>query len=290
MNIRIEEIKRYTGAIIGGVLFAIGVNLFLVPLNLYSGGIIGIAQIIRTILLQYLNFSLGSFDIAGMINFVCNIPLFILAYKSLSYKFFIRTLLCVIAQTITFSFVPIPSSIIIQDVLTSCIIAGLITGFGIGLALRSMGCGGGLDILGVYLSKKTERISVGKLALIVNVVVYGVCAFLFNVQTAIYSVIYMFIFSIVVDKTHYQNINMSVMIFTKNKQVQQEIMKQTGRGVTYWKGAGAYTDTETLVLVTIINKYEVNQIKKIIYTQDPQAFVICYEGMSVSGNFERRLS
>ena len=284
------EHKRCAGVIFGGVLFAIGVNLFLVPLNLYSGEIIGIAQIIRTILIEYFHLSFGTFDIAGIINFLCNIPLFILAYKSLSFKFFVRTLLCVIAQTIAFSCIPIPTISIIDDVLTSCIVAGLVTGFGIGIALRSMGCGGGLDILGVYLSKKSEHISVGKLALIVNVFVYAVCAFLFDLQTAIYSVIYMAVFSLVVDKTHYQNINMSVMIFTKHKNVQQEIMKQTGRGVTYWQGAGAYTDTQTYVLVTIINKYEVNQIKKIIYTQDPNAFVICHEGMSVSGNYERRLS
>ena len=91
------------------------------------------------------------------------------------------------------------------------------------------------------------------------------------------------------DKTHYQNINKTAMIFTKNPDVQQKIMQETGRGVTYWKGAGAYTNDETYILVTAFNKYEENQLKKIIYNVDPKAFVIFHEGMDISGNFEKRL-
>lgn len=94
---------------------------------------------------------------------------------------------------------------------------------------------------------------------------------------------------LVVDKTHYQNINMTAMIFTKEEEVQESIMKEMGRGVTYWKGAGAYTKTDTHILVTVISKYEVTQLKKIIYKIDPRAFVIFNEGMSISGNFEKRL-
>ena len=165
----------------------------------------------------------------------------------------------------------------------------MIAGFGIGMVLRSTGSGGGLDILGVYLTKKSERFSVGKLSIIVNAIVYTVCAFLFNLETAIYSIIYLIAFSLMMDKMHYQNINMSIMIFTKKREVQETIMQETGRGVTYWKGAGAYTDTDTYVLMTVVNKYEENQIREIISRIDPNAFVILSEGMSVSGNYERRL-
>ena len=112
---------------------------------------------------------------------------------------------------------------------------------------------------------------------------------MFNLETAIYSIIYMVVMYSVCDHTHYQNINMTAMIFTKNIDVQFAIMQETGRGVTYWKGAGAYTDDETLILVCAINKYEENQLKKIIYTLDENAFVIFSEGMSISGNFEKRL-
>ena len=81
--------------------------------------------------------------------------------------------------------------------------------------MRSGGSGGGLDILGVYFTKKFSDFSVGRLSNIINVLVFGVCAILFNVTTAIYSIIYTACMYLVVDKTHYQNINMTAMIFTK---------------------------------------------------------------------------
>lgn len=285
-----KEVQQFAGVILGGFLFALSVNLFIVPLDLYSGGIVGIAQILRTIMETIGSIQIPKqFDIAGIINFIINIPLFIMAYKSISRKFFIKTLLCVIVQTISFSLIMIPSTPILDDVLANCVIGGLIGGFGIGLALRSSGSGGGLDILGVYFTKKFSNFSVGKLSLIVNAFVYIGCAVLFDVSTAIYSIIYMACFSLVVDKTHYQNINITCMIFSKQDQIQDDILRETGRGVTFWKGAGAYTKTDTYIMVTVINKYEISQIKKIIYKHDPHAFVIFNEGMNVSGNFEKRL-
>lgn len=284
-----KNIYEYACVIAGGFLFAVGLNLFIVPLDLYSGGIIGIAQIIRTLLVQYAHMDFGQLDIAGIINFLMNIPLFILAYRSISRKFFIKTLLCVITQTLAFTMVMIPTEPIVTDILAACLIGGLVCGFGIGLALRSGGSGGGLDILGVYVTKRFANFSVGRLSNSINALVYAFCAILFHLSTAIYSIIYTACMYLVVDKTHYQNINMTAMIFTKEEQVQEAIMKEMGRGVTFWKGAGAYTKTDTYILVTVISKYEITQLKKIIQKLDPKAFVIFNEGMSVSGNFEKRL-
>ena len=78
----------YVYVVIGGFLFAVGLNLFIVPLDLYSGGVIGMAQIIRTVLAQYAHMDFGQLDIAGIINFLMNVPLFILAYRSISRKIF----------------------------------------------------------------------------------------------------------------------------------------------------------------------------------------------------------
>ena len=75
----------------------------------------------------------------------------------------------------------------------------------------------------------------------------------------------------------------------RNQEIQEAIMKETGRGVTYWDGAGAYTKTQTRILVTVINKYEEHQIRRIVASFDPNAFVIFNEGPTVSGNFEKRL-
>ena len=285
---KVKEIKQYGIIIIGAFLFCLGVNLFISPLGLYNGGVVGISQIIRTIIVDYFP-SVKNFEIAGIINFIINIPLLLIAYKSISKKFFIRTVVSVISQTIFFTVITIPSTAIIDDPLAACLIGGIITGAGIGITLKAGGSGGGIDILGVYFTKKYKNFSVGKLGIIINAIIYGICAILFELPTAIYSVIYTTFFSMIVDKIHYQNINTTAMIFTKMENIECGIMKKMGRGVTCWNGQGPYTGEESKILVTVISKYEINQLKRIVLEKDPKAFIIFNEGLNVTGNFEKRL-
>lgn len=285
---RVHKLKQYGVIIAGAFLFCFGINFFIVPVDLYNGGVVGISQIIRTIIAQYTPIS-SSIDLAGIINLLFNIPLLLIAYKSISKKFFIRTVLSVICQTIFFTIIIVPSTPIIDDPLTACLIGGIITGAGIGITLRAGGSGGGIDILGVYFTKKYKNFSVGKLGLIINTVIYGICAMLFELPVAIYSVIYTTFFSLIVDKIHHQNINTTAMIFTKKDNIEVGIMKEMGRGVTRWNGEGAYTGEDTKILVTVISKYEIGQLKRIVLEKDSQAFIIFNEGLNVTGNFEKRL-
>lgn len=282
-----QEIKRYFFIVVGSFIFALGINLFVVPVQLYSSGVLGIAQIIRTIIEQVIGKS--TIDISGIINFLINIPLFMLAYRTISKRFFVRTLLSVISQTVFLTFIMIPTTPLVDDILTNCIIGGIVTGFGIGLTLRCSGSGGGLDILGVYFTKKLPHFSVGKLSLGINLVIYMICAFLFHIEIAIYSAIYTTCFTLVLDKTHYQNINVTCVIFTKHLEIQDKVLLEMGRGMTFWQGKGAYTKDDTYVMVTVISKYEVNHLKHILKEIDPQAFTLFFEGMSVDGHFEKRL-
>lgn len=285
-----KDVKNYAMVMGGALLFALGLNVFIVPLGLYSGGVIGFAQILRTIMIDMMGIAIPEgVEIAGIINFILNLPLLLLAYKSISRKFFLKTLLSVASQTVFLTLIVIPKMAILDDVLAACVIGGLICGLGIGLTLRAGGSGGGVDILGVYISMKLSSFSVGKLGILINMLVFGLCAILFEIPVAIYSILYSVCMSLTMDRVHYQNINMTVMIFTKKEGIQKEVMNQMRRGVTYWKGAGAYTNDEANILVTVISKYEITTIKKIIHAIDPQAFVIINEGMSVSGNFEKRL-
>ncbi len=280
--------QDYLLIILGSVLFAVSINLFVVPVNLYNGGIVGLSQIIRTVLSTKLGMNF-SFDIAGVINFLINVPLFVLAYRSLSRKFFIGTLVALITQTLCFSLIPIPATPILDDVLASLVTGAIVGGIGVGMTLITGASGGGTDILGVYAALHWKSFSVGKLQLLFNAMIYTMCALLFDLSTAIYSIIYAAIYSFVLDKAHLQNIEMSLMIFTKNPQIKDRILKEFVRGVTYWKGLGAYTQTETEVLVTIVSKDEVNNLRKMIIQMDPHAFVIVNEGLQITGNFVKRL-
>ena len=292
MAMKPAQKKQLTGlfyAVCGGVRVAAGVNLFITPLDLYNGGFMGIAQLIRTLLTSVFHLSFGQTDIAGIVYFLINLPLLYLAWQKMGKGFFARTVFTVIVQTAALTLIPIPERSIIDDRLTSCIIGGLIAGFGSGLVLRGGSSGGGQDILGLYFTKKFRNFSVGKMSNIINIFVYGVCLLMFDLEIVIYSLIYGVIYAMACDRIHIQNINMSVMIFTKKLGISKAIMEETGRGVTNWDGAGAYTNETSYILFVMISKYEVNQIRRIVQNIDPNAFMIFTEGCSVEGNFEKRL-
>ena len=180
-----KQLRPYAMALVGGFFYAIAINLFIVPLGLYSCGLMGIAQLIRSVLADILHLPLPSgFDIAGLFNFALNIPLFLLAYKSISRRFVVLTLLSVLAQTLGTMFIPIPTTPILNDVLASCLVGGVIGGYGIGMTLRGGGSGGGLDILGVYFLQK-KGISVGSVSIAINAAVFICWAILFDVSTAL---------------------------------------------------------------------------------------------------------
>ena len=269
----------------GGFLYAAGMNLFVVPFQLFSGGAVGLAQLI-TLFLQPL-FPESGLNLYGVTYMLINLPLLFLAYHSMGRGFLIRTILG--AGSISLFTSLIPAVPLMEDCLASVLIGGIVTGIGVGLILIAGGCGGGFDIIGVWASRRFKNASVGKISLAANAVIYLILLMLFDIQVVLYSLIYMVFFTILLDKTHYQNINVRLMIFTKKPDIDHEILTRTGRGVTEWKGVGAYTQEETRVLVTCINKYELSEFMDIIRHMDPRAFVVGDEGVYVTGNFEKRI-
>ena len=176
-------------AVFATFLYALGVNLFVVPMGLYSGGVVGLSQIIRTLLAQAVELPAGV-DIAGILYFLINIPVLYLAWRDLGRAFLIRTLICVGASSLFLSVIQSPTVPILDDPLASCLVGGILCGFALGLAL-TCGCStGGLDVVGLCLTKRGSRFTVGRFSLGFNIVLYVACALLFDIQTAIYSVIY----------------------------------------------------------------------------------------------------
>ncbi len=285
-----EELNKLAGSIAGVLLFAASVKIFISPVHLYNGGIVGMGQIVQSVLTESFGLSFP-FDFTGVVAFLINIPLMLLAYRSMGKGFLLRTILCVVCQSTFLSAIPAPAEPIISDALTACLIGGIISGFGVGLTLKSGGSGGGLDVLGVYFTKKNQNFSVGRMTVLVNVFVYGVCAILFDLETVIYSLIFTGIQSIFIDRIHVQNIAVEVLIFTKQEDgaIQRDIIRDMGRGVTYWQGFGGYTEDQGRILCVVISKFEIAQLKRIIAQHDPLAFVMIKEGLQVSNNFVKRL-
>ena len=286
------QINRFFGAMGGAVIYSLGINLFIVPVSLYSGGIMGFAQVIRTVLVDYMHLPVQGFDIAGVIYYLINAPILLLSMKRIGRRFFAKTVVCVTIVTVLLSLIPIPDQPILpDDRLACCVIGGMICGVGMGLALKCGGSLGGTDIVGMMLIKWRRDFRVGRVNMAVNVVLYGVCLFLFNVPTVIYSLIYAFVSAFAIDKVHAQTSNVEVRVITKKKdeEMEKEIFSELDRGVTRWEAVGAYTEEPVHVLYILASKYELSQLRNIIYRHDPHAFMVIDEGVSVLGNYKTRL-
>ena len=273
MNTKREFWQRNVVAVVGMLIFSAGINLFIVPANLYNGGVLGISQVIRTVLVRYFHLASGTTDIAGIINMLLNIPLFVLAYVFVGKKFFFRTLVCVVSQTLFLSLIPIPAVPIVRD------------------SLQSGGSSGGLDIVGMIFTKRFKGFSVGKVSLSVNAVIYIVCAVLFGLPTAVYSIIYSAVSMLMTDRAHTQNINTEVVIFTKKKPLKiiDYIVNEYHRDATWWEAKGGYTEENTYMVIVVLSKYECAHLKRELKEVDEHAFVIVKDGMSVVGKYEKHL-
>ena len=277
--------KKLIIAIAGTLLYAIGMNVFIVPLGLYSGGFMGLGQLIRTLLVNYCHINPGNIDIAGIVYYIINIPLFILAYKKLGKPFFWSSIICVTSMTVFLTLVQSPAEPLIDDILTSA----LISGAGTALTLINGGSGGGQDILGMYLTGINPEFSVGKIGIMVNIVVLGCCALLYDISIVIYSLIFSVIYSIATDKLHSQNITTQVLIFTHKEDAVVSFIHDMHHSATLWRGIGAYSKNKVSIVFTVISKYEANLLKKKLEQVEPNAFAIFGDNVSVFGNYEKHL-
>ena len=281
---------RLVGGLLGSLLMSVAINVFIVPQGLYAGGAYGLCQVIRTLLQTKLGVE-TTFDLAGVLYFFVNIPLFLLAFRTLGKTFCLKAAVCTISNSVFLALIPSPAAPIVPDPLTSCMIGGILVGFAAGLVL-SCGCStGGLDILGLYLSKKNNKFTVGRFCISFNVCLYLLCFILFDAATAIYSAIYNVLSNLFLDRLHRQNVSVQLMIFTKSKDpaLPKYIMEQLDRGVTYWQAKGAYTGDDVQVLCVCLSKYEIDTLEQVIRDIDPHAFFVMQEGVRVEGNFKRHL-
>lgn len=282
--------KRLATAVFGTLIFAAGVNLFIVPISLYSGGFLGIGQVLRTLLVDYAHVPIpATLDIAGILLYILNIPLLVLAYKKLGRRFFIDSLICVSAQTVFFTLIPIPQTPILTDKLAASIVGGVVAGYGCGMTLQNGGCGGGQDILGLYFMQKDRNFSVGKISMMINTAVFVACALMYDLSTVIYSLIYVAVYNFVTDYTHAQNRNVAAIIISGQDGALPEILKKVDRTATFWEGTGSFAGKKHQILYMVMSRYEAMQMKTVLKEKDPGAFVTFFNVDGILGNFNKHL-
>ncbi len=285
-----KETYNMLWAIVGVVFFAIAYRWFLVPEGLYSGGFTGISQLIKLLLTEILHIPMPeSIDVIGMIFWCINVPLFVLGYKSIGKKFLYRTIIAVCIQSFLLTTIPAPKEPLLDDILLNCIIGGALSGWGVGITLRAGGSGGGTDIVGMYCAKHYPEFGVGRLSVMMNLCIYVIAAVRYDIEVAAYSMVFSFVAGIMVDRIHFQNIKVSVFIVTKNRELGEKINRGISRGVTSWNAWGEYSHSEEVMHMVVVNKYELQALKKLIRQEDPNAFVQIMSPDMILGNFEKRL-
>ena len=283
-NWKLEDVVK---VLIGSLLFCYSVNVFIVPNNLYTGGVLGIAQLIRSIIIDVFKFNI-TYDFSGILYYLINVPLFFIAYKYISKTFVVRTIFAVTIQSLLLSI--IPTNPLLDDMIVNILVGGILGGAGIGIVLSSGGSTGGSDIIGLAIAKKHNDFSVGKLGIILNVVIYSITGLMYGVEIMIYSIIYCVFESITIDRMHDQNICSTAFIFCKKnpKKINEFIKKDLNRDFTYWDAKGGYDDSRTYIIYTVLTKYELLRLERYMKTYDDHAFMVKSEGVGIKGEFEKK--
>ena len=280
-----KSCRLWMYCILGALIFSLSMNLFLVPLHIYSAGFLGIAQLLRDLLVYLLPWRIP-FDIAGILNLFLNSFMILLAVRMLAKDFALHTAIVILFQSVFLSLIPVPSTPLVEDVFISLLTGSILCAYGTKLFFKGRGSGGGIDIIGLYLTK-TGKGSVGGIYLLVNTIVYMICFIIYDSQVALYSIVHSCILSFIVDRIHEDNAESAALIITEDRSLKLQLLSEVGRGVTAWDGSGVYSGRKKEIMMVAITRGQYSDLKKRVYDRDEQAFVIFFDHVRVSGYFPK---
>lgn len=259
---------------LGSVLVAVSINGILIPHQFVSGGFAGVALGIH--------YLFPSFPLAWL-YFVLNVPVFVLGWTFVGRRFFLYSILgmVIFSAAIAWIHVPLP----VHDKILSALLAGIITGVGAGIILRSWGSSGGTDILSIILLNRFS-IRIGTTILIFNAIVLTAASLLFSLDAALYTLIYIYVSSQIINLmlTGLSQRKAVFIISPKWQEISREVLDKVGRGVTRIRGQGGYSGQDEQILYTVITLRELHRIKEIIRQMDPSAFMVVHDTLEVMGH------
>lgn len=259
-------------------LIACGFQLFLIPLGLLSGGVSGVAMVIGYV--TGLNI--------GWLYFALNIPILIWGYLALGRRFIYYSIVSVVCVSLAMQL--IPASMLTDEPLLASVFGGVLVGTGTAVMLRYGGSSGGFDIVASIISRYRD-LPVGILIFILNaLVVLSLIFYNRNWDAALYSMLSIFVTGRVIDAVHTPHRKVTAFIVTNRTDELAARLLQIPRGVTIIKTRGAFTSAERDMLMTVTTRYELAELRKMIRSLDPKAFVNVVQTVDVIGEFRGRRS
>lgn len=264
---------------VGALLFALGAKGVVVRQGFITGGIFGTG-----LLLTYATKTLS----AGVWYFLLNVPLFVLGWISVSRRFFFYSLYAMLLTALAYELLPVDLGI--HNQIYAAVAGGVLCGAGTGVMLRSLGSGGGLDVVAVILNRKFG-LGPGRFFFAYNAALFLLTLSRLPVDLVIASLILIFISSNVVDYVLalFSQRKAVLVVSEQNEAIAQAILDELKRGATFLEGCGAFTGKQKRILLTVINNIQLKRLEEIVFTRDPEALFIVENTFSVLGRgFARR--
>lgn len=288
-------IADYLLIITGTFILAASFVFFITPHKIVPGGVYGISIVVHYLTKGIFSFWPDGIPV-GLFALALDIPLIIAGIKILGPRFGVKTisgsvLTAVFTDTITMMR-PVGDAPLVDDVLLSCIFAGVLAGFGLGLIFKSRATSGGSDIIAMIIGKHTH-IQLGRLMIYVDsvIVLFGLIAF-GDWAIPLYSWIVIFITGKVIDVTiEGADYNKALMIISKKpEKIKNKILQDLERGGTYLKGSGMFTGEDKQIIYTVVSRREVAILKEYISKIDPDAFITVTDAKEILGEGFQKLN
>lgn len=261
---------------IGSFLYAIAVSAIIDANMLSAGGVTGISTLIHHF----------SGIPSGLLVFVINIPIIILGIVKLGGRFIIKTAIATIfvsiSLEITERFIPTYKT----DDILAALFGGIIMGLGLSLVFMRGGTTGGVDIIAKVINRRFRHLTVGRVLLTMDGIVILLTAFAYkNIETALYSVIAIFVSSKVMDTLLYGSDKGKIIYIVTScpEEISKQIIEQVGRGVTMLSAKGAYTGKERQMLMCTVRLNEVSAVYSVVNELDKNAFIVVGEAGEIIG-------
>ncbi len=261
----------------GALLLAFSMTAFTVPNRIAPGGISGIATILFFVVKMPVGFTI----------LICNIVLIAMQAKIIGRGSAWKTLFSIIVNSAAIEVMMnvIPVAPMTTNPILAGLYGGILSGIGVGITFKAGGTSGGMDIVSQILHYK-YRIPIGDVTLVSNIIVTGLAGFTFGAELALYGLITVFFTSKVIDAVlEGMSVFRTVTIISKQSDViGWAIIEELHRGVTSLEGIGMYSGKPVGVLLTAIRRGELPILRRIVYDNDPKAFVIVGDARQVIGH------
>jgi len=259
-----------------GAAIAGGIQWFLLPENLSSGGLSGLAILIG----YWTGYKVGLF------YFALNVPILVWGWLALGRRFILLSMATVVSASVFMQI--LPAADLTAEPLLASIFGGVLIGAGTAIALRYGGSSGGFDIVATIISRRRD-LPIGLLIFLLNLgVVAGLGFMKRNWDAALYSMLSMYLTGKVIDMIHTPHRKVTAFIVTNQTEKIAARLLHMPRGVTIMKTRGAFTNQTHDLLMTVATRYELAELRKAVREADPKAFVNIVQTVDVIGEFRRK--